>query len=157
MHEHEPVLFAVSVREPRRLFQRLAFEDDVRTPALGVLRFHRRRSFRHHDGRRNAQAPRMIGNALRMITGRHRDDAALALGFGKRRETHESAALLVRRRELQIFELEPDLRIEVTPKREAPVARGPHHSAFDDLGRTPDVVHRDESGRIRTLRHMSLP
>ena len=81
----------------------------------GAVRFgrgdlHERRRHRHHDGRRNVQPPGVIGDRLRVIAGRHRDDAARAFGFAQRGELHERAALLERVGDLQVLVFDPHLR-----------------------------------------------
>ncbi len=51
----------------------------------------------------------MVGDALRVIAGRHGDDAATALLGRQRRQAIEGAALLVGGGKLQVLELEPNL------------------------------------------------
>ena len=88
---------------------------------------------RHHDRRGDAQAARMIGHALRMVAGRHRDHAApRACSAGQLHQAVERAALLERGGVLQVLELQPKLGagdVRQCPRRQA---RGD-----DDLAREP--------------------
>jgi hypothetical protein len=77
-----------------RLGKRFTVQHHLRAVRFGRLDLHERRRHRHHDGSRNAQPPRMIGDRLGVIAGRHGDDAATALGRGERRQLHAGAALL---------------------------------------------------------------
>ena len=54
-------------------------EHHLGAEAARVLHLHRRREARHDDGRRHAHALRVVGHALRMVAGRHRQHAARAL------------------------------------------------------------------------------
>ncbi len=56
--------------------QRLARQDDTGAMRPGALDLGRGRRLRHHDGGRDAEPLGMIGDGLRMIAGRHGDDAA---------------------------------------------------------------------------------
>ncbi len=86
MNEGEALVVRQLVRGLGRLGQARALKHDMGAEALGLLHLHERRRFRHHDRRRDAEALRVIGDALRMIARRHRDDAARAL---RRREARE--------------------------------------------------------------------
>ena len=89
----------------------LAVEDDRRAVARGLSDLHRGGEARHDDRRRNAEPPRVIGEALRVIAGRRRDDAARERCSASRlRSLLKRTALLVGGGELQVLELEPDLR-----------------------------------------------
>ena len=57
----------------------VAFEHDLGAERFGVIDFDERRALGHDDRRRDAETPRMIGDALGMVAGRHRDDAGAAL------------------------------------------------------------------------------
>ena len=61
----------------------------------------------------------VIGDALRVVAGRHGDDAALALVRRQGRQPVERAALLEGGGELQVLELEPDLAAEDLGQRAA--------------------------------------
>ena len=85
-----------------------AMQDDPGAEMFGLPHFVERSLRRHHDGRRNAQTPRMVGDALGMVAGRGGDNAGLARGIVERREFHIGAAVLERRRVLQVLEFQPD-------------------------------------------------
>ena len=91
------------------LFQRRAAFDDSCTVAAGVLDLYRRRADGNENSRRDCKAGGVIGHALRVVAGRRRDHALPALIGGQSRKPIERAALLERRRELQILEFEPDI------------------------------------------------
>ena len=57
-------------------------QHDLGAVGLGALALGQRRVRRHHDGRRHAQDLRRLGNALGMVAGGERDDAAGALSCG---------------------------------------------------------------------------
>ena len=64
---------------------------------------------RHHDRRRDAEAPGVIGHALRVVAGRHRDHAGGRLLRRQLRQPVQRAALLERGGVLQVLELQPEL------------------------------------------------
>ena len=89
-----------------------AVENDLRAVAGGLGHLHRRRRLRHDDHRRNAEPLGVIGDRLRVIAGRCRDHAARPLLRRQLQQFVERAALLVGGGELQILELQPDLRAD---------------------------------------------
>ena len=58
-------------------------QDHSGAVLLGLGDFHRRRALGHDDSDRNAEPLAVIGDGLRVIAGRRRDDAALPLVLGK--------------------------------------------------------------------------
>ena len=76
---------------------------------LGRRHLHERRRHRHHDGRRNAKAGRVIGDRLGMVAGRHGDDAARPFGCRQRGQLGARAALLERVGDLEILVFDEDL------------------------------------------------
>ncbi len=90
--------------------ERVAFEHDLGAVAFGLRHFHDRRVGRHHDRRRNAQAVRVIGEALGMIARRRRDHALGARRVVELEQGVERAAFLIGRGELEVLELEIDRR-----------------------------------------------
>ena len=100
----------------RRDFQRMvvalgeigAMQDDPGAEMFGLPHLVERRLRRHHYGRRNAQTPCVVGDALGMVARRGGNDAGLARGIVKRGEFHIGAAVLERRRVLQVLEFQPD-------------------------------------------------
>ena len=98
--------------------------------------------FRHHDDRRNPEPLCVIGDRLRVIAGRRGDDSALAL-FGRQLQQFvERAALLVGGRELQVLELEPDLRADDFGQSAADEHRRADDGALDPLCGGADVFDR---------------
>jgi hypothetical protein len=89
--------------------QRFAFQNDLGAKSLGCLDLHERRRDWHHDGGRNAETARVIGDSLGMVAGRHRDDATAALVLAERGEFHERAAVLEGIRHLQVLVLDENL------------------------------------------------
>ena len=93
-----------------RLRNRFAVEHHLGAVGLCRLDLHERGRYRHHDRDRNAQPPGVVGDRLRMIAGRHRNDAAGALGWRERSELVEGAALLERIGDLEVLIFDEDLR-----------------------------------------------
>ena len=85
----------------------------------------------------------VIGHALRMIAGRHRDHAALAFVRRQRQQPIERAALLEGRGELQVLEFEPELAAADLAQRPALVAFGDDDRAGNGSGRGSDIIGRD--------------
>jgi hypothetical protein len=63
----------------------------------------------HHDGGWYSQPLRVPGDALRVVAGRDRDDAAGALAGVQRQQAVQRAAFLERGGELQVLELQVKL------------------------------------------------
>ena len=93
----------------RRLIEAGALEQHLRAEIKRVFDLGEGGRFRHHDGRRNAQPPGVIGDALGVIAGAHGGNAALALFRRKRLEAIEGAALLEGSGELPVLEFEIDV------------------------------------------------
>ena len=142
--DHGEVLrLAMRARELGGLLQRLAGNDDLRAVTPGVLDLHHRRADRHHDGGGNAEPVRVIGHALRMIAGRHRDHAAQTFVRRQRQQPVERAALLEGRGELQVLEFEPEVAAADLAQRPALVAFGDDDGAGNGSGRGSDIIGRD--------------
>ncbi len=124
----------------------LAVEDDRRAVARGLADLHVGGEARHDDRRRNAEPPRVIGEALCVIAGRRRDDAAGTLLGVEAQELVERTALLVGGGELQVLELQPDLRAGQVRQRPAVEARRADHRAADRVARGEDVGVADRQG-----------
>jgi hypothetical protein len=78
----------------RSFRQRLAVQDDVRAPCCRACHFRVWRKLRHHNRRPNIAEVCVPRHRLRMIAGRHRDDAALAFRVGEQRKPVCGAAFL---------------------------------------------------------------
>jgi hypothetical protein len=89
--------------------QCFALQNDLGAKGLGRLDLHERRRDWHHDGGRNTEAARVIGDSLGMVAGRHRDDAAAPFVLAESGEFHERAAVLERIGHLQVLVLDENL------------------------------------------------
>ena len=112
VNEHQSFFLRHLLGQGGRFLQLLAVQDDARAVACGLLHLHCRRAAGHDDGGRNAETGGVVGHALRMVACGHRNDAALALLFGQVEQAVQRAALLERGGELEVLELEPDVRAE---------------------------------------------
>src|SRR5690606_18341395 len=81
----------------------------------------------------DAEPRRVVGDRLRVVAGAHGDDAAPPLVGGEREELVERAALLEGGGELQVLELEEDLRAREARERAAVDER----RRFDGPGDAP--------------------
>ncbi len=143
MDHGQVVRLAVRAGEFGRLLQRGSGNHDLGAVTPGVLDFHHRRPHRHHDGGGNAEQAGVIGHALGVIAGRHRDHAASPLVRRQRGQAIERAALLEGRGELQVLEFEPELAAADLAERPALVAFGDENRAADHLRCGPDIVERN--------------
>ncbi len=73
----------------------------------------------------------MIGDRLRVVAGRHRDDAAAALVVAKRRELDAGAALLERIGDLQILVFDIDVGARERGQRRRRQQRRAQHVTGD--------------------------
>ena len=142
--DHGEILrLAMRARELGGLLQRLAGNDGLGAVTPGVLDLHHRRAHGHHDAGGNAKPMCVIGHALRMVAGRHRDHAAPAFVRRQRQQPVERAALLEGRGELQVLEFQPELAAADLAQRPALVAFGDDDRAGNGSGRGFDIVERD--------------
>src|SRR6185503_5063433 len=86
-----------------------AVQDDLGAEVARVLDLHARRVARHDDHRRSPQAAGVIRDALGVVAGRCRDDARRLLPAFEPLQLVERTALLERRGELMVLELEENL------------------------------------------------
>ena len=130
-------------RELGGFFQRLAGNDRLgaMTPVFSIFTIGVPTGITMVGG--NAEPVRVIGHALRMIAGRHRDNAAPVVLRRQRQQPIERAALLEGRGELQVLEFEPELAAADLAQRPAPVAFGDDDRAGNGGGRGFDIVGRD--------------
>ena len=146
MDEGEAFVLRNSERAGVGFGERGAFQDDAGAEILGVLDLGEGRAFRHHDGDGNAQAAGMIGDALRMIAGRHGGDAALALVFAQRQQLVERAALLEGGGVLQVLEFEMDVGAGDARERVGMAGRRALDRALDGARGGADIVDRERGG-----------
>ena len=118
----------------------LSREKNFRPECACALHFDGRREARHHDDRGNAEPARVIRHALRMVAGGGGDDTFGALRLRQRRELHERAAFLERRRELQVLELEPHACSDDFGNRARQQTGRVDDMPFQDFGCRPDVL-----------------
>ena len=139
MDEGQPAL----ANQPCRIFlgriEVLAVQQNLGAEVARVHHFHVRRETRHDDHRRHAKTLRMIGNALRMISGRYRNHATLARGGIQRQQPVESTPLLERGGELLVLELQVQLRPGNIGKRTREQARSLDNITCNRLRRGADV------------------
>ena len=139
MHPNQLALGGDLLGAHLRVGHRLAVQHHGRAVRFGRRDLHERRRHRHHDGGRNVQPLRMIGDRLRVIAGRHRDDAARAFGLAQRGELHQRAALLERVGDLQVLVFDPHLRAGELRQLRRRQHRRAQHLAPDDAPRGLDV------------------
>jgi len=138
-HPHKPFARAQLEGELLRIVEGISFEQHVRSPLLGVRYFVPRRAEGHHDGRGDAQAPRMAGDGLRVVSGGGRYHAAPSLFVVQAEQFVERAALFESVGFLPVVELE----IEVEAAQARVAARRPNDAAFDASGSGFDVRERE--------------
>ena len=123
-----------------RVLEGVAVEHDLGAEAARALDLDRRREARHHDRRRDAHALGVVRDRLRVVAGRDREHAVRALVGGELRHLVERAALLERRRELQVLELEEDVAAGELGQRARRQARRARDLAGEAPGGRADVV-----------------
>jgi len=119
-----------------------AEEHDLRAMALGLGDFDGRGRLGHDDDRRNAEPPGVISDGLGMIAGGRSDDSARTLFVRQLKQLVERAALFVGGGELQVLELQPDLRADDFGQGLADQHRSADDGALDARGGSADVVDR---------------
>ena len=92
---------------------------------------------------RDAEAAGVVGDALRMVAGRHGDHAALALLRRELEQGIQRAALLERGGELKVLELDPDIGLGDARQRLAAQAGRVDNGAGDARGGALDIVQGD--------------
>ncbi len=129
-----------------RLGNALALEHDLRAIGPGRRHLHVGRRLGHHDGGRNAEARRVVGDRLSVVAGRHGDHAARALRGIERGELGHRAALLERVRYLQVLVFDEHLGAG----QRGELGRRQHGRAQDLAGNDPargfDIGERDHVG-----------
>ena len=96
-----------------RFVEGFAVQHHLGVEAAGALHLHHGRIHGHHDHGPQAQALCVVGHALGVVAGGRGDHTADRLArLDQRGQLVERAALLERGRELQVFELQEDLRAQ---------------------------------------------
>ena len=99
-----------NVNTRARLREVGAVKDDVGAELAAIGDLNERGELRHHDGRRDPEELRVVGDPLRVIAGRGRDHPALARVRRQLEQRIARAAFLEAARALQVVELAVDVR-----------------------------------------------
>ena len=108
MDEGEAVAHRRVARQGIGFVQAVAPDHHVGAQQFRVADLHHGRRGRHHDGRRNAEPGRVIGDTLGVVARRHGDHAAPLFLVRQGEQADQGAALLEGARILQVLELQPD-------------------------------------------------
>ena len=119
--------------------ERRAEQHDLGTEIAGAANLQEWRRLRHHDDRPQAEARAVIRDALAVISGGHRDDAAAALHLIEDEHRVERTAFFVRAGRLTRLEFEEDLRAGRLGENPRARGRRAHDPRADALGGGPDV------------------
>ena len=152
MNEREPFGRRDLMSASGGIRQRIARQNHARTELFGASNFRERRRPRHHDRRRNAEPAALIRDGLRVISGRHRDDALRALGVRKYEHAVCRAAVLERARPLTRLELERNARVTARGERARKKCRRAHDVLGDALRGSRHVVVGNRKGHWTWLR-----
>ena len=123
MHERRPRALLQRERVRMRIAVRVAVQHDRRAARLDRRDLDVRRGHRHHDRRGAAEPLRRERDALRVIAGGRRDDAARALGGRQMRHLVVRAAQLEREHRLLVLALQQDAVAEPSRQRRREVER----------------------------------
>jgi len=158
MHEDKVLARRQLVRESRGLRQGFAFKQHARGMMPGPRHLHKRRRFRHHNRRGDSKEMRVIGDALRVVAGGHRDNTALRFLRRQRQQLVGRATLLERRGELLVLQLEPDLGTRDVRQR-ARLDQRRANDAASNAARSRPQVRVDDPGEIASpfVAHAVLP
>ncbi len=140
MHKHQLLVLGHRIGMGAGLFQGVAMQHHLGTKAARALHLDTRREARHHDHRPHTQLLRMVGHALGMVARAHRDDAPCTLLGVQLHQLVAGTALLERRRELQVLELEIDLGAHDLGQRVGVEAGRALDLALDALRGIADVL-----------------
>ena len=133
--------------------QGTAAEDHAGAVRSGALDLRERRGLGHHDRGRDAEPGGVVGDALGMVAGRHRDDAPVALFAGQPGQLDQGTALLERTGVMLGLELQRELAAEQLREAGRVDGRRPHHRPGDDGGGVADVVDTDRKRHVWVSRH----
>ena len=129
------------------------------------MHLHLRSPDRHHDRRGDAEQGRVVGDRLRVVARRHRNDATCALLGREAEELVAGAAVLERGGELEVLELHVDVGTGDRGQRDGVGGRcsldrsgDPRRCRFDvgrghrERGRRARAIARDRRGGARWRR-----
>ena len=160
---HEAALGGQRIGGTARIDKAVAAQHDPGAQRLGAIDLRERRAGGHDDRRRDAETARMIGDALGVVAGRHRDDPGTPLRRSERHQLVERAALLEGAGRLLRFELQKDLASGNFGQRGGPDQRRSHDLAGDCRLGPADIVNRDRQidhgagSRVRVATGAALP
>ena len=112
VHEHVFMFRGEIARVLGGLGEGAAVQHHLGAVPLSIAHLHEWRVGRHHDGRRNAEAASVIGDALRVVARTHGNHAPCFVFRSQRQQLVQSTTFLEAGRELQVLELEPDFAIK---------------------------------------------
>jgi hypothetical protein len=148
VHEGEILAPGEVAREHRRRVDGIALDHDSRSEAARALDLVEGRALRHHDDGGNPEPLGEAGHALRVVAGRHGDDAVLGLCGRQALQLVEGAAILERAGILQVLQLQHDRRgagrLGQARRRHG---RRAHHLPGDGRGGGADVLDGHGHGR----------
>ena len=142
MHHDEPAL--AHERERMRVcgVETVTVEHDFGTVTARARHFDLGCESWHHDHRRNRKPVRVVGNTLRMIAGRRGDYTGFTLAIAQCEQSRQRSAFLECRGELQVLELEVDLRTGELRQRSRVQARRIDDGALESGRRVTNVGER---------------
>ena len=146
-----PVVAREIERGRERAREVVASEDDLRFVHLRPGDLRERGVGRHDDRGRDCETVGVVREPLGMVAGRRRDHAGRARCSGEREQEVEGAALLERRGELEVLELQPHPRTGDLRQRLRRRGRGGDHGAGDRRRGRPDVVDRHGERHVGNL------
>ena len=123
----------------------LSVQNNVRAELLAIAHLNERREFRHDDGRGNPEQFSLVGEGLRVIARRSRNDAPLLLIGWKLRERVARAAFLETSGALQVVELAENFHAGDFAQRNRWRTRRIINRAFNAIARLLDVLKRDHA------------
>jgi hypothetical protein len=116
VHEGQALFLGHLERMFTRLVEGLAMQQHLGAESQRAFDLHGGRVQRHHDHRAHRQPLRMMRHALRVVAGRS-GDHALHTGSRQGQQLVQRTAFLERRGELQVLELQEDLRADDLAQR----------------------------------------
>lgn len=109
MNENQPFIAGERVGRLAGGSEAVALEHDLGAVRLGAIDLDERRALGHHDRRRDAEPPGVVGDPLGMVAGRHRNHTHTARTRVQGQQLGERAAFLERTGAMQRLELQINL------------------------------------------------
>ena len=127
----------------RGLRQGLAHQHDMSPPSRGAGYLGSRREGRHNDGSCNSQQVRVPSHRLGMVASRHGNNTPRPLVLGQHSQPISRTTFLERAGNLEIVQLQHDIRAGQPRNRMAVQHRCPQYAPSNPLGRLLNVLERD--------------